>query len=148
VNQSGCITSSSHYFIKGRAQHNPASPSSSRANVHMHCFLSPTLCGVRWSHGHRHIHIFAAEFREDGTVCHTCQLIITPKSHLISLECIRLTCCPLFHSLKTFFNKTRDMMYFKRLIQIPKLPDVRAQRVRGRLDDFSHRPSWISMTSR
>ncbi|XP_031712191.1 huntingtin interacting protein 1 related b [Anarrhichthys ocellatus] len=28
-----------------------------------------------------------------------------------------------FHSLKTFFNKTRDMMYFKRLIQIPKLPD-------------------------
>ncbi|TNN54576.1 Huntingtin-interacting protein 1-related protein [Liparis tanakae] len=28
-----------------------------------------------------------------------------------------------FHSLKTFFNKTRDMLYFKRLIQIPKLPD-------------------------
>lgn len=28
-----------------------------------------------------------------------------------------------FHSLKTFFNKARDMMYFKRLIQIPKLPD-------------------------
>uniref|UniRef100_A0A7N6A257 Huntingtin-interacting protein 1-related protein n=1 Tax=Anabas testudineus TaxID=64144 RepID=A0A7N6A257_ANATE len=28
-----------------------------------------------------------------------------------------------FHSLKTFFNKARDMMYFKRLIQIPRLPD-------------------------
>nr|XP_020458206.1 huntingtin-interacting protein 1-related protein isoform X1 [Monopterus albus] len=28
-----------------------------------------------------------------------------------------------FHSLKTFFNRTRDMIYFKRLIQIPKLPD-------------------------
>uniref|UniRef100_A0A8C7PUH5 Huntingtin interacting protein 1 related n=1 Tax=Oncorhynchus mykiss TaxID=8022 RepID=A0A8C7PUH5_ONCMY len=28
-----------------------------------------------------------------------------------------------FHSLKTFFNKARDMMYFKRLIQIPKLPE-------------------------
>ncbi|KAI1881968.1 hypothetical protein AGOR_G00245650 [Albula goreensis] len=28
-----------------------------------------------------------------------------------------------FHSLKGFFNRTRDMMYFKRLIQIPKLPD-------------------------
>ncbi|XP_069034303.1 huntingtin interacting protein 1 related b [Embiotoca jacksoni] len=28
-----------------------------------------------------------------------------------------------FRSLKTFFNKARDMMYFKRLIQIPKLPD-------------------------
>lgn len=28
-----------------------------------------------------------------------------------------------FHSLKTFFNRARDMMYFKRLIQIPKLPD-------------------------
>uniref|UniRef100_A0A672ZVU0 Huntingtin-interacting protein 1-related protein n=1 Tax=Sphaeramia orbicularis TaxID=375764 RepID=A0A672ZVU0_9TELE len=32
-----------------------------------------------------------------------------------------------FHSLKTFFNKARDMLYFKRLIQIPKLPDVRTQ---------------------
>ncbi|XP_023138173.1 huntingtin interacting protein 1 related b isoform X2 [Amphiprion ocellaris] len=29
-----------------------------------------------------------------------------------------------FHSLKTFFNKARDMLYFKRLIQIPKLPDA------------------------
>uniref|UniRef100_A0A3P8YFP3 I/LWEQ domain-containing protein n=1 Tax=Esox lucius TaxID=8010 RepID=A0A3P8YFP3_ESOLU len=29
-----------------------------------------------------------------------------------------------FHSLKTFFNKARDMQYFKRLIQIPKLPDA------------------------
>ncbi|XP_035246341.1 huntingtin-interacting protein 1-related protein-like [Anguilla anguilla] len=28
-----------------------------------------------------------------------------------------------FHSLKGFFNRARDMMYFKRLIQIPKLPD-------------------------
>ncbi|KAI4820183.1 hypothetical protein KUCAC02_028168 [Chaenocephalus aceratus] len=28
-----------------------------------------------------------------------------------------------FHSLKTFFNRARDMIYFKRLIQIPKLPD-------------------------
>uniref|UniRef100_A0A8C7Z3J4 Huntingtin interacting protein 1 related b n=1 Tax=Oryzias sinensis TaxID=183150 RepID=A0A8C7Z3J4_9TELE len=28
-----------------------------------------------------------------------------------------------FRSLKSFFNKTRDMIYFKRLIQIPKLPD-------------------------
>ncbi|XP_030593965.1 huntingtin interacting protein 1 related b isoform X1 [Archocentrus centrarchus] len=28
-----------------------------------------------------------------------------------------------FHKLKSFFNKTRDMTYFKRLIQIPKLPD-------------------------
>ncbi|XP_072565150.1 huntingtin-interacting protein 1-related protein [Paramormyrops kingsleyae] len=28
-----------------------------------------------------------------------------------------------FHSLKNFFNKARDMMYFKRLIQIPRLPD-------------------------
>ncbi|KAM9858306.1 huntingtin interacting protein 1 related b [Aulostomus maculatus] len=28
-----------------------------------------------------------------------------------------------FHSLKTFFNRARDMLYFKRLIQIPKLPD-------------------------
>uniref|UniRef100_A0A8C4ZVQ2 Huntingtin interacting protein 1 related b n=1 Tax=Gadus morhua TaxID=8049 RepID=A0A8C4ZVQ2_GADMO len=28
-----------------------------------------------------------------------------------------------FHSLKNFFNKARDMQYFKRLIQIPKLPD-------------------------
>uniref|UniRef100_A0A674EQ69 Huntingtin interacting protein 1 related b n=1 Tax=Salmo trutta TaxID=8032 RepID=A0A674EQ69_SALTR len=28
-----------------------------------------------------------------------------------------------FHSLKTFFNKARDMLYFKRLIQIPKLPE-------------------------
>ncbi|CAK6966478.1 huntingtin interacting protein 1 related b [Scomber scombrus] len=28
-----------------------------------------------------------------------------------------------FHSLKGFFNKARDMLYFKRLIQIPKLPD-------------------------
>uniref|UniRef100_A0AAY4E1V2 I/LWEQ domain-containing protein n=1 Tax=Denticeps clupeoides TaxID=299321 RepID=A0AAY4E1V2_9TELE len=28
-----------------------------------------------------------------------------------------------FHSLKTFFNRARDMMYFKRLIQIPRLPD-------------------------
>uniref|UniRef100_A0A4W6GB39 Huntingtin-interacting protein 1-related protein n=1 Tax=Lates calcarifer TaxID=8187 RepID=A0A4W6GB39_LATCA len=28
-----------------------------------------------------------------------------------------------FFLLKTFFNKARDMMYFKRLIQIPKLPD-------------------------
>uniref|UniRef100_A0A8C7DAN3 Huntingtin-interacting protein 1-related protein n=1 Tax=Oncorhynchus kisutch TaxID=8019 RepID=A0A8C7DAN3_ONCKI len=26
-------------------------------------------------------------------------------------------------TLKTFFNKARDMMYFKRLIQIPKLPE-------------------------
>uniref|UniRef100_A0A8C2GW37 Huntingtin interacting protein 1 related b n=1 Tax=Cyprinus carpio TaxID=7962 RepID=A0A8C2GW37_CYPCA len=30
-----------------------------------------------------------------------------------------------FHSLKTFLNKARDMLYFKRLIQIPRLPDVR-----------------------
>lgn len=29
-----------------------------------------------------------------------------------------------FFSLKTFFNKARDMVYFKRLIQIPRLPDV------------------------
>uniref|UniRef100_A0A8C5CB35 I/LWEQ domain-containing protein n=1 Tax=Gadus morhua TaxID=8049 RepID=A0A8C5CB35_GADMO len=29
-----------------------------------------------------------------------------------------------FHSLKNFFNKARDMQYFKRLIQIPKLPDM------------------------
>lgn len=35
----------------------------------------------------------------------------------------------LLHSLKSFFNKARDMVYFKRLIQIPKLPDVREQRV-------------------
>ncbi|KAG7490624.1 huntingtin-interacting protein 1-related protein [Solea senegalensis] len=28
-----------------------------------------------------------------------------------------------FHSLKTFFNKARDMVYFKRLIQVPRLPD-------------------------
>uniref|UniRef100_A0A671N322 I/LWEQ domain-containing protein n=1 Tax=Sinocyclocheilus anshuiensis TaxID=1608454 RepID=A0A671N322_9TELE len=28
-----------------------------------------------------------------------------------------------FHSLKTFLNKARDMLYFKRLIQIPGLPD-------------------------
>ncbi|XP_042564287.1 huntingtin interacting protein 1 related b [Clupea harengus] len=28
-----------------------------------------------------------------------------------------------FHSLKTFFNKARDMIFFKRLIQIPRLPD-------------------------
>uniref|UniRef100_A0A672NV37 Huntingtin-interacting protein 1-related protein-like n=1 Tax=Sinocyclocheilus grahami TaxID=75366 RepID=A0A672NV37_SINGR len=28
-----------------------------------------------------------------------------------------------FHSLKTFLNKARDMIYFKRLIQIPRLPD-------------------------
>lgn len=35
---------------------------------------------------------------------------------------------PLSHSLKSFFNKARDMIYFKRLIQIPRLPDVRAQR--------------------
>ncbi|XP_076127555.1 huntingtin interacting protein 1 related b [Alosa pseudoharengus] len=28
-----------------------------------------------------------------------------------------------FHSLKTFFNKARDMLFFKRLIQIPRLPD-------------------------
>uniref|UniRef100_A0A665X5W0 Huntingtin-interacting protein 1-related protein n=1 Tax=Echeneis naucrates TaxID=173247 RepID=A0A665X5W0_ECHNA len=34
-----------------------------------------------------------------------------------------LTRFPLSHSLKTFFNKARDMLYFKRLIQIPKLPD-------------------------
>lgn len=37
------------------------------------------------------------------------------------------TCFPLSYSLKTFFNKARDMLYFKRLIQIPRLPDVRAQ---------------------
>ncbi len=49
---------------------------------------------------------------------------------------IRVT-CPLSHSLKTFFNKARDMLYFKRLIQIPKLPDVRAQRGGERWDDFS-----------
>ncbi|XP_072289854.1 huntingtin interacting protein 1 related b [Eucyclogobius newberryi] len=29
-----------------------------------------------------------------------------------------------FHSLKSFFNKARDMLYFKRLIQIPRLPDT------------------------
>uniref|UniRef100_A0A673KWY9 Huntingtin-interacting protein 1-related protein n=1 Tax=Sinocyclocheilus rhinocerous TaxID=307959 RepID=A0A673KWY9_9TELE len=28
-----------------------------------------------------------------------------------------------FFSLKTFLNKARDMLYFKRLIQIPRLPD-------------------------
>ncbi|XP_061528394.1 huntingtin interacting protein 1 related b [Phycodurus eques] len=28
-----------------------------------------------------------------------------------------------FQSLKTFFNRAREMMYFKRLIQIPRLPD-------------------------
>ncbi|XP_028312836.1 huntingtin interacting protein 1 related b [Gouania willdenowi] len=28
-----------------------------------------------------------------------------------------------FQSLKSFFNKARDMLYFKRLIQIPRLPD-------------------------
>ncbi|KAJ8380263.1 hypothetical protein SKAU_G00010410 [Synaphobranchus kaupii] len=28
-----------------------------------------------------------------------------------------------FHSLKNFLNKSRDMLYFKRLIQIPRLPD-------------------------
>lgn len=28
-----------------------------------------------------------------------------------------------FQSLKAFFNKARDMLYFKRLIQIPRLPD-------------------------
>nr|AAI33159.1 Zgc:158784 protein [Danio rerio] len=28
-----------------------------------------------------------------------------------------------FHCLKTFLNKARDMLYFKRLIQIPRLPD-------------------------
>ncbi|XP_066545197.1 huntingtin-interacting protein 1-related protein isoform X2 [Amia ocellicauda] len=28
-----------------------------------------------------------------------------------------------FHRLKNFFNRARDMLYFKRLIQIPKLPD-------------------------
>ena len=37
-------------------------------------------------------------------------------------------CFHLLHSLKSFFDKARDMMYFKRLIQIPKLPDVRARR--------------------
>ncbi|XP_061115973.1 huntingtin interacting protein 1 related b [Conger conger] len=29
-----------------------------------------------------------------------------------------------FHSLKNFLNKSRDMLYFKRLIQIPRLPDA------------------------
>lgn len=60
---------------------------------------------------------------------------------------IGVTCHPLSHSLKTFFNKARDMLYFKRLIQIPKLPDVRAQRVGERWDDFSAEsqpPSWMS----
>ncbi|XP_043924850.1 huntingtin-interacting protein 1-related protein isoform X2 [Protopterus annectens] len=28
-----------------------------------------------------------------------------------------------FHSLKNFFNRTRDLLYFKRLIQIPRLPE-------------------------
>ncbi|XP_039627888.1 huntingtin-interacting protein 1-related protein-like isoform X1 [Polypterus senegalus] len=28
-----------------------------------------------------------------------------------------------FHSLKNFFNRARDLLYFKRLIQIPKLPE-------------------------
>nr|XP_061804496.1 huntingtin-interacting protein 1-related protein-like [Nerophis lumbriciformis] len=28
-----------------------------------------------------------------------------------------------FQSLKTFFNRAREMLYFKRLIQIPRLPD-------------------------
>ncbi|XP_055511643.1 huntingtin interacting protein 1 related b [Leucoraja erinacea] len=28
-----------------------------------------------------------------------------------------------FHSLKSFFSRSRDMLYFKRLIQIPKLPE-------------------------
>uniref|UniRef100_A0A3B5Q5C7 Huntingtin-interacting protein 1-related protein n=1 Tax=Xiphophorus maculatus TaxID=8083 RepID=A0A3B5Q5C7_XIPMA len=28
-----------------------------------------------------------------------------------------------FNSLKTFFNRAREMVYFKRLIQIPRLPD-------------------------
>ncbi|KAM4707564.1 huntingtin-interacting protein 1-related protein [Discoglossus pictus] len=28
-----------------------------------------------------------------------------------------------FHSLKTFFKRASDMLYFKRLIQIPRLPD-------------------------
>lgn len=35
----------------------------------------------------------------------------------------------LLRSLKSFFHKARDMVYFKRLIQIPKLPDVREQGV-------------------
>ncbi|XP_061673698.1 huntingtin interacting protein 1 related b [Syngnathoides biaculeatus] len=29
-----------------------------------------------------------------------------------------------FQSLKSFFNRAREMMYFKRLIQIPRLPDT------------------------
>lgn len=49
---------------------------------------------------------------------------------------MKVTHCPLSHSLKTFFNKARDMMYFKRLIQIPRLPDVRAQRAGKRWEDF------------
>ncbi|XP_072103771.1 huntingtin interacting protein 1 related b isoform X3 [Mobula birostris] len=28
-----------------------------------------------------------------------------------------------FHSLRSFFSRSRDMLYFKRLIQIPKLPE-------------------------
>lgn len=51
---------------------------------------------------------------------------------------LRVTRCPLSRSLKTFFNKARDMLYFKRLIQIPKLPDVRAQRAGKRWDDYTH----------
>lgn len=49
----------------------------------------------------------------------------------------RVTPCLLSYSLKTFFNKARDMVYFKRLIQIPKLPDVRAQRAGTWWDGFS-----------
>lgn len=30
----------------------------------------------------------------------------------------------LFSSLKNFFKKASDMLYFKRLIQIPRLPEV------------------------
>ncbi len=42
------------------------------------------------------------------------------------------------------------MLYFKRLIQIPKLPDVRAQRDGERWDDFSAEsqlPPGMSKTS-
>lgn len=49
--------------------------------------------------------------------------------------------------LKNFFNRAKEMIYFKRLIQIPKLPEVRTQGEEGRQDDDSDRLHFGASTS-
>lgn len=64
-----------------------------------------------------------------------CYIIVRKYAVNIKVKLVFL----LSSRLKNFFNRAREMIYFKRLIQIPKLPEVRTQGEEGRQDDDSDR---------